>query len=95
MKTLTVLLLSMVFMISSCKKDEIATEGEKIAQQVQTVLTANSRIKTATFYISNVLVDQNQTFTLTGQYITTANGTYNLSRLIRYQPFSQSISFYF
>lgn len=95
MKTLTVLLLSMVLMISSCKKDEVATEGEKIAQQVQSSLAANSSIKTATFYISNVLVDQNQTFTLTGQYIRTTNGTYNLGRLIRYQTFSQSISFYF
>lgn len=95
MKVLTILLLGITLLTSSCKKEEVSTEGEKVAQQVQSALTTYTGIKTATFYISNVLVEQNQTFVLNGQYITTDSSTYNLSRLVRYQIFAQSIIFYF
>lgn len=84
---------------SSCKKEDVLTEGEKTAQQIQDFLSRNTGIKTATFYTSNVIAEQNQSFTIEGQYIRTNNSIYNLSRLIRYQYFNQGpnqgIVFYF
>ena len=99
MKSLVILVLCITLLTSSCKKEDVLTEGERTAQQVQDFLSRNTSIKTATFYISNVISEQNQSFTIDGQYIRTSNSIYNLSRLIRYQYFNQgpnqAIIFYF
>lgn len=99
MKPLFFLMLIIVLFTSSCKQDNVLTEGEKTAQQIQEFLNRNTGIKTASFYVSNVVAQQNQSFTIDGQYVHTGNSTYNLNRLIRYEYFNQGpnqgIVFYF
>lgn len=95
MKQVLALLLSSCLLTTACKQNEVLTDGERSAQQVQTILNANQGIKTASFYIENTLVESNQSFSINGQYIITSGNSYNLGRLLRYQYGSQGITFYF
>lgn len=96
MKTLIVLLLSVSLLATSCSSDDVLTGGEKVAQQIRTVLDANTGIRTASFYVGTSLVQSNVVFSISGQFVTAGqNRSYNLDRLIRYEYGSQGISFYF
>lgn len=95
MKALGVLLVSVLLLTSSCSSENVSTEGEKVAQQIQSVLGANTGIRTATFYMDNLAVQRNVVFSIRGQFVTAENKSYNLSRLVRYEFGSQGIIFYF
>lgn len=100
MKAIVIIFLINWLLLSACKKENILTDGEKSAQQVQTILDANQDIKTASFYVGDILIELNQSFSINGQYVVTSSNSYNLSRLIRYQLIryqdgNQRITFYF
>lgn len=95
MKLLSTLLVCSCLLLSSCNQEEVLTDGERSAQQVQSILSANQGIRTASFYVDNSRIEFNVSFSISGQYIITANNSYNLSQLIRYQYGSQGITFYF
>lgn len=95
MKATLIIFLAICMLMTSCKKEDVLTDGERSAQQVQTILSANQGIRTASFYVGNTLIESNQSFSINGQYVVTQNNSYNLSRLIRYQYGSQGITFYF
>lgn len=86
MRYLLTIILSLVLLVG-CKKDEILTSGEKVAQEIQAKVGSSTKVQVIAHTPAGTETDN--TFHINGQFIQVGNSNYNLDQLISYRYDSQ------
>lgn len=88
MRSLLALLLSLT-LLTACKKEEVLTSGEKVAQDIQARVGSSTRVQVIAHTSSGTETDSS--LQINGQFIRVGNSNYNLSQLISYRYDGQNL----
>jgi len=79
------LLLASLFLLSSCKKDEVQSDATRVIQEIQRVTNSNTDITVRVYNTSLALQGETVGLVINGDFVVVNQVNYNLGRLASYR----------